>query len=459
MKNAYIIVDAYSSGLLLIDALKEKLINDNESVIIHMKVTHSPFTAMPLSEINKYDVHIVFNGNIDDLLSKLKEYNVKAVIVGQEPGVELADILSERLGLNTSNGTQKSEARRNKYEMRRVVAEAGLLVPKFMKSTDVNEILTWSRDTASYPVVLKSLRSAGTDGVYICRNEGELKNAFDKIYRSETIFNETNTEVLVETFLEGSEYVVNAVSLNGRHYVTDVWVYQKKFIPGYGNVYDKDILLPSNAPEVDALIRYNSAVLDALGINNGPSHAEIMYTPNGPALVEVGARLSGVVHPKLNTLCVGHDQVHMTIDCYTDREKFTKTTHTHYSLHKHAMVVDDIYEGVPGQIESINEAVLDEIRSLPSVAQVIIKVKPGTTLSPTVTLINSPARLFLVHEDKQQIEADYARYQQLKRSLFRITPQLSVRPATLIEAIRSKDLNHDKTSSEAGMTAHANRLP
>ena len=47
-----------------------------------------------------------------------------AVLAGTETGVELADQLSETLGLR-SNGTKLSEERRNKYAMGEAVRAAG----------------------------------------------------------------------------------------------------------------------------------------------------------------------------------------------------------------------------------------------------------------------------------------------------------------------------------------------
>ncbi len=34
-------------------------------------------------------------------------------------------------------------------------------------------------------------------------------------------------EVLIQEYIDGTEYVVNTVSCNGKHMVTDIWVYSK----------------------------------------------------------------------------------------------------------------------------------------------------------------------------------------------------------------------------------------
>jgi biotin carboxylase len=434
MKNAYVIVDGYGSGGMLVDSFRKKIDGDSDTAIIHVLSTPVPFSKMPAIDSSKYDETIMFDG-MEQVIDALSKYKVIAVLAGQEPGVELADKLSEKLGLQSTNGTEMSTARRNKYDMIKAVTDAGLNAPKFIKSKDLSEILDWVQKNTKYPVVIKALRSAGTDGVYISSNENELRAAFEKLINSESIYDEVNNEILVESFLDGKEHVVNAVSLDGEHYVTDVWMYQKKFISGHGNIYDREMLLPADLPEVQELISYNAKVLDALGIKNGPSHAEIMYTSTGPALVEVGARISGVVHPILYNSCVGHNQVDLTIDCYSDPENFMKTVSAFpYAMKKHAMIVNLTYEGSSGKIERIDEEVLEQIKTLKSVVAVVIRVHEGDTLNPTRTLINSPARIFMGHENEEQLQEDYETIQHMKRRLFRIIVQAAHRPASLVES-------------------------
>lgn len=447
--KALVIVDGYSSGRLLVDSFNRKFKDHPDMVAVHVLSTPTPYTSMAAPETHKYAESIVFNGNLDDVLLALKKYDVVAVFPGQEPGVELADRLSEKLGLATTNGTKLSTARRNKFDMVKAVAEAKINAPKFIKTKDYAEILSWVKLNTEYPVVIKALRSAGTDGVYICANEKELKANYDKLFGSESIYNEINNEILVESFLDGNEYVVNGVSLLGKHHVTDVWMYQKKLIPGHGYVYDKEKLLSTDLPEVRALIQYNAEMLDALNILNGPSHAEIMFTSKGPALVEVGARITGHAHPKMHDLCLGHNQVDLTIDCYTNPEVFAKTVSEFpYKLKQHAMVVNLVYEGLPGKVELIDKDVLAQIESLKSVHQFVMRTQEGASLTPTRTLVNSPARIFMTHASEKQLDADYDEIQRLKHRLFRVAVDPVHRVSTVIDTRPKLELKGEKTAEK-----------
>lgn len=54
--------------------------------------------------------------------------------------------------------------------------------------------------------------------------------------------------------------------------------------------------------------------MDALGIQHGPGHGEVIVTNTGPVLVECGARPHGAegTFIPLARDCFGRDQVHST---------------------------------------------------------------------------------------------------------------------------------------------------
>jgi biotin carboxylase len=434
MLNAYVLVEACNSGKQLADVFK-KIIEerDPEAVLINVESIDytNPYVKFIPPERHKYAKTLCLHedGGLDRIIQELSRYNIKAVVAGQEPGVELADILSEHFSLKTSNGTQKSEARRNKYEMIRTIAEAGVSAPLFFKSNDFSTILNWATTQASFPekrVVLKALRSAGSDGVYVCSTQDELVAAFNELINHTTVMGEENSTVLVESFLTGSEYVVNAVSRGGEHYVIDIWKYEKFFLEGHGFIYDKERLVSPSSTEAQQLITYNAHVLNALNIANGPSHAEIMLDPEeGPKLVEVAARISGVVNPGLNDQCLNklHNHVDLTALCYANPEIFKAVVSASPSKpRQEAMVVNLINENLEGNVE-VNQDVLAEIQALPSVFEVMVRVKTGDYLSPTRDLTNSPMRLFMRADTVEQLNSDYETLQILKRGLFTLKPR------------------------------------
>lgn len=87
--------------------------------------------------------------------------------------------------------------------------------------------------------------------------------------------------VLCQEFLRGKEYVVDHVSRDGEHKAVMIWVYDKRPMHGSAFVYFGCIPVDSESAEAKILIPYVRGVLDAMEIKNGPTHCEVMMTPEG----------------------------------------------------------------------------------------------------------------------------------------------------------------------------------
>lgn len=95
----------------------------------------------------------------------------------------------------------------------------------------------------------------------------------------------------------GTEFIVDVVSLQGRHKIMDIWKYKRTAVNGAEFVYDTKELISCEGEVQKVLIDYTRSVLDAVGMMNGPSHNEIVMTTDGPVLVEVNARGHTILLP------------------------------------------------------------------------------------------------------------------------------------------------------------------
>ncbi|MDE9500403.1 hypothetical protein KKJ22_21970, partial [Xenorhabdus bovienii] len=77
----------------------------------------------------------------------------------------------------------------------------------------------------------------------------------------------------------------------------------------------------------------------ALDIKYGPAHAEVIITPSGPKLVEIASRISGVVDPLYNQICLGHDQISLTLESYLEPQKFLQHINQHYHIKKRGLQI------------------------------------------------------------------------------------------------------------------------
>lgn len=394
-----VVVDAFASGSLFAPEFKKKGFE-----MIHVRTTKTPTVAYINAPFNRGDFVLdIYEPDKEKLLLILKDKEIQFVVVGAEGSSELADFLSENLHVPT-NGTSKSGARRDKFEMVELVAKAGLKTAKQIKTSSVLEAIDFAKKLPKFHVVLKPLRSAGTELVSIVNDEEDLKAGFEKIINSKTQFNEENTKVCVQEFMIGDEYAVDTVSCNGKTVVTDIWKYHLTDANGVKDFYDYHELVSPSNPRMALLNEYTVKVAKALGIKWGPNHPEIMLTKEGPKIIETNARLAGSGLPKLATVGLGQSQIELTVAAYTNPRKFDELSKRKAILSKNCFWVNLIshQEGILKNLDKFSE-----IEKLQSFYSKVIEVNVGEKIKKTVDLTTTPGFVFLVNEDKNQIMNDY----------------------------------------------------
>ncbi|NUS08345.1 MAG: ATP-grasp domain-containing protein [Nonomuraea sp.] len=412
LRPVAVLVDAYTTGNHLPPAFAKLGVD-----VVHVQSTPELMTSMRLPDLSQYRAAIPY-GTPADTAARLAEFAPICVVAGQEPGVLLADELSELLGL-PGNGTALSAARRDKYEMIEALRRAGVRCADQYKSGSADDLVAWAERHGDYPVVVKPLSSAATDGVAICSDAREVREAAEAVLGTVNIFGERNDEMLIQSFLQGEEYMVDFVSYDGDRYACCVWQYHKRLI-GTHRIYDRDSILLPDAGPAPAIIAYLYEVLDALGIQYGPTHAEVIVTPEGPVLVEIGARLSGGVVPDFHDRCLGGNQADLTALAYARPEEFRDrhAGRTYHKLAEASMVLTSTT--LDGVVEDLDHAVVAEIQALESVHTFVPKVAPGRRIRPTVDLYTATAAVHLVHDSAEALRRDYDRVQELKDRVYRL---------------------------------------
>jgi hypothetical protein len=362
---------------------------------------------------------VASEADLDGVLAALARLEPVAVLAGQEPGVPLADLLSERLGL-ASNGSARSAARRDKYRMIDALAGAGLTCARQCRSSDPEELARWATAHGGFPTVVKPLSSASTDHVYICDTADEVAAAARRVLSATDIFAARNTHALAQSFLSGTEYIVDTVSVDGRPYVCGVWEYEKTVLESGRRIYDRDVLLDPAAAPVPELIAYVGSVLKVLGIDHGPAHAEVIMTPEGPALVEIGARLNGNMNPAFHDACLGGNQADLTALAYTRPQEFLERFADRVYTKRLDAVVLNTSTTLDGVVTAVDDAVVRKIAELPTVRLVSVKLAPGKRLRPTEDLLTSPLRIFMTGPDPDSLLQDYRVIQDLKDAVYEL---------------------------------------
>ncbi|MFJ1732947.1 ATP-grasp domain-containing protein [Streptomyces sp. NPDC088254] len=344
-----------------------------------------------------YAADFVHHGDIRETVDKLTQFKPLAVLAGGELGVELADALSEQLsdvlGIPT-NGTALSQARRDKFEMIERIKSCGLRGAEQIRVHDEEQLLAWHRQLGRR-VIVKPLRSAANDGVQWCDTPEDSVRAFRRLSGRRNIFSEASDGVVAQEYLVGAEYLVNTVSRDGHHHVCDVWKTHRISANGVMDLAVACHLLPRRGDVQDQVVDYGLQVLDALDIQHGPAHIEVKLTPDGPCLVEVGARISGLDLPGFTQEATGESQISWTIDAYTDPERFLARHEEDYTVHR-SVAWAGMVSPVRGRLRAYRG--LDELQALESVQSVRAMVTPGDPIFCTVDDSTYPMALSMAHE-------------------------------------------------------------
>lgn len=407
--SAIAVVCPFSSGELLAERIRElgyKLV----LVFLCKKAEDGV-----LSCVVEGDYEVFFTGDYSQTVQLLRELpcKVELIIPGAENGVIVADHLAATMGL-VHNPTEYSVARRSKYLMGETIRAAGVRAVKQTIATEWEHIESFILDWNPNPfkVIVKPNASAGSDDVFLCKNIDEVRAAFDCINGAINEFGEVNEGVLVQEFLEGTEFVVDSVSRNGEHKVIAIWQYDKRSLNGQFNNYFGMQLRAVTTELEEALVAYNAEVLDALHINHGPSHAEIFVTRDDIVLVEVGARIHGGhgTWKPLAQAAYGYNQIDETVNAYMRPDLFEALPPYPMELRVHAREVFLVnrFDGILRSLDG-----MERVRSLNSFLKEDLSVRPGSRMTKTIDLFTMPGRVQLLHHDAEQVKQDYIRIHEM----------------------------------------------
>ncbi|WP_305810513.1 ATP-grasp domain-containing protein [Photobacterium leiognathi] len=413
-KDCFIIVDGYGTG-----AHYAKYLSSIGIESLHVESFAASEGVLSSYCEGDYIDNVTWDGDIDEVLEKLKGRNVLCVLPGKDHAVELSDIISHQLNLSYSNIFELSKARRNKFEMQEALRKAGVRSIVQFKSDNLDSILSWiDKDNNNYPYIIKPLESASSDGVRICHNQEEIKHAFDNIYLNKDVYGNTNKEVLAQYYLDSDEieYCVNTVSLNGQHFVSEIIrVYRVRIDNSPVHDYN-ELLCPIEDSEIfNLLANYIYECLDALGIQNGAGHSEVMITSEGPTLLETGARMPGRIDLSAYTKAMGHNQLSVLFESILDPETFRERVNKgRRKLKTNSSCVFFISDR---QGAVVNPFPADELVENYTHFHSFYW-GAGNKIEKTIDFTNTPGQIFLIGDDKNNIKAERLKFREREDSYY-----------------------------------------
>jgi biotin carboxylase len=228
-----------------------------------------------------------------------RERPIRGIVPASDPTAVIAALAAERLGL-PHNPPRAARRAANKHAMRTALRDAGVPVPDF-RLHRLDEDPEAAAAAAPFPCVLKPLLFSASRGVIRADDAAGFVRAWRRIAK---LLRDTRAErraregdeaeaLLVEAFVPGPEVAVEGLLRGGALEVLAVF---DKPDPLDGPFFEETIYVtPSRHPaaalaEVERVTREGAR---ALGLEEGPVHAEHRLSPAGPVVLEIAARSIG----------------------------------------------------------------------------------------------------------------------------------------------------------------------
>lgn len=274
-------------------------------------------------------------------------------------------LVNQELGLHGPNPETVLRAT-NKERMRRAFERGGAPSPKSIGAASRKEALAAAAAIGG-DLIVKPSRNSGSRGVTFVpagASHARLLSAFQHA-KAES----RDRSALVEQYVDGPEFSVEALIWNGR---VDVLAVTDKLTTGAPHFVEMGHSQPTAlAPtQADAVCRAAILGVHALGLNWCAAHAEVKLSPEGPFLIEIGARLGGdFITTELVPRSTGIDMVAAAIHLCLGEPPDLRPAHGPWGSAIRYLSTP------PGRILEI--AGVENARRLPGVRELEVYVSPG----------------------------------------------------------------------------------
>lgn len=334
-----------------------------------------------------------------DLVRLVDSNEFDFIVAGSESGVSAAEWLAARRGLPASDPAFIHH-RRDKDAMVARIREAGLRASRSHLVADDQELDIAVADVG-LPAVVKPSSSAGSDLVRVTRTLEETRSATAEILRSTSIMKNHNRGAVVQEYLDGPQFHVNTVIVDGEHWVTEVYSNLFRDVDGAPQLYagrTHDL----RYPHIMEIVSYTLSCMDALGVRHGATHSEVRVTRSGPTLVEFNGRLMGPAQPTDYFVgAQGFSQATVLADALSGR---TAEAHASMSGSRQTLGFYMLSAESSGVLEMID---VDSVRSLASFSEISNVPAVGTFVATENRVTTAELGLiFLAHSEPAQVDAD-----------------------------------------------------
>ncbi|MCR6111834.1 ATP-grasp domain-containing protein [Bacillus sp. A301a_S52] len=255
-----------------------------------------------VKEIQLYVNYLIETRDIDAIIS----------FTDSNSGVLLAHKLGHQYNINSEKLTsiEGVQILNNKVLFRDYLKQNGFESINYAKVNNRNELVSFYNKIKK-PLIVKPICGQGSERIKKINALNDIDNTLEEIY-----------PLLVEEFIDGNEYSVEAISVNGKCKI--IGITEKFLINENPNnpFVERGHRFPAKITNEDRAIieNYVSSFIESIPIISGPTHSEVKLTSNGPILIESHLRVGGGAIPRLVEMVTGINIYKETIKLYCGNE-------------------------------------------------------------------------------------------------------------------------------------------
>lgn len=173
---------------------------------------------------------------------------------------------------------------KDKVLMKEKVEKSGLPVPRYRDNIDEASVDSLIQE-CGFPVVLKPVAGAASQGVFVVKNPNELKALLPQMVCA---------DYECEEYVQGPIFHADGFCFDGKIHFVKISRYLNTCLDFSRGKPLGSITIPSSSKFYDRCERHVASVLKSLELNEGPFHLEFILRANEqPCFLEVGARVGG----------------------------------------------------------------------------------------------------------------------------------------------------------------------
>lgn len=325
----------------------------------------------------------------------LARFRVSRVVAAHDAACVTADMFGDHVPLVRVGHPERRRERHDKFALQCLLRDCGL--PYIAQTKDLRCVEDFVAVHGT--VVVKPCTGVASLDVTRCTTAAETAAAVAQATRSEY----AHGGVVVQTCVEGVEYVVDSVSANGTHAIVAVWEYEKASRNGAPFVYLCNRLLDERHPHFVQLCEHYMCVLNALQIESGATHGELIRAADGTLYtIEVNVRCHGASPKKFSALdvAVGYSQVSLLQDP-------RRVAPPCYARTRRAVLEVHLVAHAPRPMSDVECSAIEEQLATNLSTIAAFDWNDRSQLQATVDCRSIPLRLILVHADSDAVERDY----------------------------------------------------